>query len=169
MYQTEYFPEPVAYNFGEQLIKVPGLDGSLKMSKSDNENSCIFLSDSPDLIRKKVMKAVTDSGPVELNQKKPQSVENLFSLMEIVSTRDTINHFEDMYNNCSIRYGDLKKQLAEDMVNFVGPLSEKIKALASDQDYVARVARTGAEKARESASKTIREVREIIGFSSPAC
>lgn len=166
MYQVEYFPEPVAYNFGEQLVKVPGLDGSLKMSKSENENSCIFLADPPDLIRKKIMKAVTDTGPTQKNQPKHQAIENLFNLMKIVSAPETCSFFEDTYNNLTIRYGDLKKQLAEDMISFVKPINEKIAEIASDNNYIKKVACIGAEKARESASKTIREVREIIGFKS---
>jgi len=166
LYKVEYFPEPVAYNFGQNLIKIPGLDGSPKMSKSENENSCIFLADSSEVIRKKVMKAVTDAGPTEPYSTKPQAIENLFSLMKIVTKPETIQHFDEQYNNCSIRYGDLKKQLAEDMVAFVSPLTEKIKELSSDNEYLHKVARLGAEKARESAAKTIKEVREIIGFKA---
>ncbi|MCK9612754.1 MAG: tryptophan--tRNA ligase [Bacteroidales bacterium] len=164
LYNVEYFPEPVAYNFGQNLLKIPGLDGSTKMSKSENENSCIFLADTADQIRKKVMKAVTDAGPSEPNSSKPQAIENLFNLMKIVSKPEAISHFEELYNNCTIRYGDLKKQLAEDMVGFIAPLSEKIRELAADNDYIRKVARIGAEKARQSAGKTIKEVRGIIGF-----
>jgi tryptophanyl-tRNA synthetase len=166
LYKTEYFPEPVAYNFGEQLVKIPGLDGSLKMSKSDNENSAIFLADPAEVIRKKIMKAVTDAGPTQINQEKHQAIENLFALMKVVSTPETVKHFDDLYNSMQIRYGDFKKQLAEDMVQFVAPLSEKIKELSSDDIYLRKVAKLGAEKARESASKTIKDVREIIGFKS---
>ncbi|MBP8042930.1 MAG: tryptophan--tRNA ligase, partial [Bacteroidales bacterium] len=143
LYKVEYFPEPVAYNFGQNLVKIPGLDGSLKMSKSDNENSCIFLADTADVIRKKVMKAVTDAGPTEPNSTKPPVIENLFSLMAVVSKEETIEHFDELYNNCSIRYGDLKKQLAEDMIAFVSPITERIKALASDSDYLHKVACMG--------------------------
>jgi tryptophanyl-tRNA synthetase len=166
MYGVDYFPEPVAFNFGNNLVKVPGLDGSTKMSKSDNENSCIYLIDSADVIRKKVMKAVSDSGPTEPNQPKAQAIENLFSLMKIVSTHDTISFFENQYNQCAIRYGDMKKQLAEDMVQFCAPIRERILEIDSNDDFIRKVARIGAEKARESAQKTIREVREIIGFRS---
>jgi len=147
MYQVDYFPEPVAYNFGEQLVKIPGLDGSLKMSKSENENSCIFLADEADAIRKKIMKAKTDAGPTEMNQKKPQEIENIFSLMKVVSAPETISHFDQLYNTMQVRYGDLKKQLAEDMVAFVAPFSEKIKELASDELYLRKVAKQGAAKA----------------------
>ena len=94
MYKQEYFPEPVAYNFGEELVKIPGLDGSMKMSKSDNENSAIFLADPPEAIRKKVMRAVTDSGPTEPNQPKPQAIENLFQLMKVMSDASTVRSFQ---------------------------------------------------------------------------
>jgi len=164
MYKVEYFPEPVAYNFGEELVKIPGLDGATKMSKSDNENSAIFLIDAPEVIRKKVMRAVTDAGPVEPNQPKPQPVENLFQLMRVMSEPSAVEHFDALYNKCEIRYGDMKKQLAEDVIRFTAPLREKILALQADQDYLDKVAKMGAEKARASASATIREVREIIGF-----
>ncbi len=128
MYNHEYFPEPVAYNFGENLIKIPGLDGSGKMGKSEGEGNAIFLADTPEAIRKKVMRAVTDAGPLIKNQEKPEPIDNLFQLMKVVSTPETVSFFDDQYNNCTIRYGDLKKQLAEDMVNFTAPFREKINA-----------------------------------------
>lgn len=165
-YKVDYFKLPVAYNFGEQLVKIPGLDGSTKMSKSDNESSCIYLSDTPEVIRKKVMKAVTDSGPTEPNQEKPQAIENLFQLMNAVSAPETLQFFEEQYNTCQIRYGDLKKQLAADMINFTAPIYDRILSLRSNEAYLSKVARIGAEKARENAQKTIREVREIIGLKS---
>jgi tryptophanyl-tRNA synthetase len=164
MYKVDYFPLPTAYNFGEALVKIPGLNGSGKMGKSEGEGNAIFFADDPKIIHKKVMKAVTDSGPTEPNQAKPDAIQNLFSLMKIVSTDDTLNFFEDAYNNCQIRYGDLKKQLSADMIKFTAPFLEKIKELSSDNDYLQKVATLGAEKARESAAVTIKEIREIIGF-----
>jgi len=164
LYSVEYFPEPVAYNFGENLVKIPGLDGSLKMSKSDNENSSIFLADPPEVIRKKVMKAVTDSGPVNPEAPRSQGVVNLFDLMGYFSSADTVAHFEAAYQQGAIRYGDMKKQLAEDIILFTTPFREKMMALAADEAYLKKVAAMGAEKARTSAAKTVREVREIIGF-----
>lgn len=164
MYKVEYFPIPSAYNFGEALVKIPGLNGTGKMGKSEGEGNAIFFADDPKIIHKKVMKAVTDSGPTEPNQSKPEAIENLFTLMKIVSDADTLTHFEDTYNNCQIRYGDFKKQLSADMIKFTEPFYEKIKELSSDNAYLQKVAEAGAEKARESAAKTIKEVREIIGF-----
>ncbi len=164
MYNVNYFPEPVAYNFGEELVKIPGLDGSMKMGKSEGEGNAIFLSDTPEAIKKKVMKAVTDSGPTEPNSKKPQAIENLFTLMKAVSAPETIEHFDTLYNNCQIRYGDLKKQLTQDMIVFTQPFREKIADLSANDEYLRKVVTIGAEKAHESAAKTIRDVREIIGF-----
>lgn len=164
LYKTNYFPEPYAFNFGGDLIKIPGLDGSTKMGKSEGEGNAIYLADDPKAIRKKIMRAVTDSGPTEMNQPKPQPIENLFNIMKVVSSPDTVSHFDDLYNKCEIRYGDMKKQLAEDVIAFTSPLREKILELGADDAYLSKVARMGAEKARESASKTIKDVREIIGF-----
>ena len=161
---TDYFKLPVAYNFGSELVKIPGLDGSTKMSKSDNENSCIFLSDAPEVIKKKVMKAVSDAGPTEPNQPKPQAIENLFTLMKAVSAPETLQFFEEQYNQCQIRYGDMKKQLAADITAYIAPTYERILELRSDDDYLRKVLQRGAEQARESASKTIRDVRELIGI-----
>jgi len=164
MYEQEYFPTPQAYNFGEELVKIPGLDGSGKMGKSEGEGNAIFLADDPKAIHKKVMRAVTDSGPTEKNQEKPEPIQNLFSLVKVVSTPEITAQFEAQYNDCTIRYGDLKKQLAQDITNFTEPFREKIKQLSSDQKYIEQVMNLGAEKARESGRKTVREVREIIGF-----
>ncbi len=164
MYSNDYFPIPTAYNFGSQLVKIPGLDGSGKMGKSEGEGNAIFLNDDPKKLRKKVMRAVTDSGPTEMNQEKPEAIRNLFSLMEVVSQPDAIKFFDDAYNNCTIRYGDLKKQLAEDMIAFTEPFRERIAELSADKDYIKKVINMGAEKAHESAKKTVNEVRDIIGF-----
>jgi len=164
LYKVDYFPEPVAYNFGDDLIKIPGLDGAGKMGKSEGAGNAIFLADDPAVIRKKVMRAVTDAGPTESNQPKADSVQNLFSIMNVVSDPQTVQHFEDQYNQCTIRYGDLKKQLAEDVIRFTEPIRQRIIELTHDNEYLSKVARLGAEKAHASASKTIAEVREIIGF-----
>lgn len=164
LYNVDYFPEPVAYNFGEQLVKIPGLDGSTKMGKSEGEGNAIFLNDEPEAIRKKIMKAVTDSGPTEPNQPKPQAIENIFALMKALSKPETLAHFESEYNECRIRYGDMKKQLAADAIAFTEPFREKIKEIGSDETYLQKVVKLGRDKAHESASKTIQEVRDIIGF-----
>lgn len=164
LYNHDYFPEPYAFSFSKNLVKIPGLDGKGKMGKSEGEGNAIFLSDSPEVIRKKVMRAVTDSGPTVENQTKPEEIQNLFDLMKVVSSPDTIAHFDNLYNTMQVRYGDLKKQLAEDMIIATTPIRERINDIASNAEYLRKVAEQGEEKARASAGKTIKEVREIIGF-----
>ena len=164
LYKSDYFPEAFAFSYSANLVKVPGLDGKGKMGKSEGDNNCIYLADSPEIIRKKVSKAVSDGGPTEENQPKPEAIQNLFDLMKIVSPADTLAHFDELYNKCAIRYGDFKKQLAEDMIIFNTPIREKIEEISKDNDYLRKVANRGAEKAAESARKTIKDVRELIGF-----
>lgn len=166
LYHTEYFPEPYAFSYTDNLVKVPGLDGKGKMGKSEGEANAVYLSDDPETIRKKVMRAVSDGGPTEENQPKPEPIQNLFDLMKVVSSADTLAHFEDLYSKMQIRYGDFKKQLSEDMILATAPMRERIQDIAKDDAYLRQVAKHGALKARESAQKTIREVRSLIGFKS---
>ena len=163
MYNHELFPIPRPYTFdGGDMIKVPGLDGSGKMGKS--EGNAINLYEDPKSIRKKVMRAVSDTGPVEPNSPKTEPVQNLFTLLKIVSKPEVLTYFEDQYNTCQIRYGDLKKQLADDIIAYTEPIRNRIIEILADDNYLAKVARMGAEKARESASKTLGEVKGLIGF-----
>ncbi len=164
MYNVDVFPEPQAFNFGSDLIKVPGLDGSGKMGKS--EGNGVYLFDDEKTIHKKVMKAVTDSGPTEPNSKMADSVENIFTLLKIVSTPDTVAYFTEAYNNCTIRYGDLKKQLAADICKHTLPIRERIEEIYKDDQYLHKVATRGKELARESANATLKEVKAAVGFRS---
>lgn len=166
LYKVDYFPEPQAFNFGEELIKVPGLNGSGKMGKSKGEDNAIFLADEPEIIRRKVMKAITDAGPTVPNQPKSEAIQNLFQLLNIVSSPETVNYFEEQYNTCQIKYGELKKQLAEDMIAFTDPFRKRIKEISNNDEYLRKVVRMGKEKAQAHASQTVKEVREIIGFRS---
>lgn len=162
MYGVEFFKEPQSFYFSDKALKVPGLDGSGKMGKS--EGNCIYLKDESDIIRKKVMKAVTDSGPQEPNSPKPEVIENLFTFLSIVSNKETYDYFNEKWNDCSIRYGDLKKKIAEDIVAFNTPIREKIQEFSANQALLDKIINEGADKAREHVQKTMREVREIVGF-----
>ncbi len=163
-YGVELFPEPTDFDFGGAPVKVPGLDGSGKMGKS--EGNCIYLIDDPKVLRKKVMRATTDEGPKEPNSPMSEPVANLFTLLELTSTPDVVAHFRDAYADCSIRYGDLKKQLAEDILAVTNPIRERITDILADENYLRRVVKEGAEKARARASETLREVRHIMGIRS---
>src|SRR5687767_14121505 len=160
----EVFPEPHAFNYGFELVKVPGLDGAGKMSKSENQYATLYLADEDDIIRKKVMKAKTDSGPTEENSAKPDYIENIFGLMKLVSHPSVVDEFEKAYNSCSIRYGDMKKQLAEDMIAFVSPIRERAKQIQEDPGYLRSVMEKGVAGARESAGKTMELVRGAMGL-----
>ena len=161
----EVFPEPVAYNFNNELIKVPSLDGGGKMSKSENKLATLYLSDEDADIMKKVIKAKTDKGPTENNSAKPDYIQNLFMLMQLVSTADATKKFEDDFASCTIRYGDMKKQLAEDMVTFISPIREKARSIFNDTRYLQQVVDMGTEKARKRAGETIRQTREMMGLN----
>ncbi len=164
IYGVEFFNEPVAYNFGQELIKIPGLDGSGKMGKS--EGNCVYLKDTPKEIEKKVKRALTDEGPKEFDSVKPDYIENLFTILKVVSTPEVVAHFDEKWNKCEIRYGDLKKQLAEDIIKATDPIRSRITDIENDDTYLRKVTKEGAEKARESAAKTLRQVREIMGFKT---
>lgn len=166
LFDVEYFKEPEAFSFSNKLLRIPGLDGSTKMSKSAGKKNTISLYESSESIRKKIMRAKTDSGPTEPNSAMPQEIINLFYLLETVSEPATIDYFKNGYNNCNIRYGDLKKQLAEDIISFVTPFREKIETIFHDEQYLRNVAHEGAERARNNAQQTIAQVREIIGLRS---
>lgn len=164
IYGEEFFPEPQNFYFSGDALKIPGLDGSGKMGKS--EGNCIYLYDEDSVIRKKVMKAVTDSGPQALNSLRPEIIENLFTFLKICSTKETLNYFDEQWNNATLRYGDLKKQLAEDLVKLIAPIREKIKYYSSDSVALEKIIKQGAESARESSAATLKEVRRIMGFTA---
>lgn len=161
-YGVELFPEPQNFNFGANAVKIPGLDGSGKMGKS--EGNCIYLVDNPKTLKKKVMRAVTDEGPKEPNSPVSEPIANLFSLLELTSTPEIVKQYKDAYADCSIRYGDLKKQLAEDILKVTTPIRERVNDILADEDYLRKVVNRGAEKARERASKTLAEMRQIMGI-----
>ena len=162
IYGVEYFKEPQSFHFADKAVKVPGLDGSGKMGKS--EGNCLYLCDDEKTVTKKIMRAVTDSGPTQLNQEKPEVIQNLFTLCELLCGKQAAEYYDDLYNRMEIRYGDMKKQMAADANTLLSPIRERILAYSADNEFLERVMRQGAEKAAARAEKTIEEVREIIGF-----
>ncbi len=161
-YNVDLFPEPEAFNFGHNTVKVPGLDGSGKMGKS--EGNCLYLIDDEKVLRKKVMRAVTDEGPKTPGQPMSEPVKNLISIMELTTDPAIVQQYRDAYADCSIRYGDMKKQLAEDILKVTAPIRERYLEIRADDDYIGRVVRRGAERARERAAKTLAEVKQAMGI-----
>ena len=164
-YGGEVFPEPYAFNFGEELAKVPSLDGAGKMSKSENQMATLYLADDDEAIRKKISKAKTDSSTGEPGAPMPDSVANLFQLLKLVSPEDVLQKFEADYQAGTIRYGDMKKELAEGMVTFIAPIREKAEAIRNDEPYLRKVMEQGAAKARASAAITLQLAKEAIGLN----
>lgn len=159
------FPEPHAFNFGRELVKVPSLDGSGKMSKSENQLATLYLADDDDTIRTKIRKAKTDSGGGGAGATKPDSVASLFLLMKLVSPESMLQRFESDYDAGTIRYGDMKKELGEDMVRFIAPIREKAAAIRGDEQYLRDVMEQGAAKARVSAQATLGLVKQAMGLN----
>ena len=162
IYGVEFFPEPQNFYFADKAVKVPGLDGSGKMGKS--EGNCIYLRDEDKVITKKVMKAVTDLGPQSPNSERPEIIENLFTFLLLCSNKEAYDYFDEKWRDCTLRYGDLKKQIAADLVKTIAPIRERIAEYSANKELLDRIAREGAERARESAKATVEEVRRIIGF-----
>ena len=162
IYGVEYFKEPQSFHFADKAVKVPGLDGTGKMGKS--EGNCLYLCDDEKTVTKKIMRAVTDQGPTQLNQEKPEVIQNLFTLCELLCGKEAADYYNDLYNNMQIRYGDMKKQMAADANTLLAPIRKRILAYSNDDAYLEKVMRQGAEKAAARAEQTIEEVREIIGF-----
>lgn len=167
-FNTRYhnvFPQPKAFNFSSNLVKVPSLDGSGKMSKSENQMATVYLSDTDDEIRKKVKRAKSDQGPQTPNSEMPEEIKNLFLLLDLVSDKETSQYFLEKFNDCSIRYGDLKNQLADDMIKFISPVRQRAEELVNNENYLKKVMKEGAEKASASASATLKLVRNAMGLN----
>jgi tryptophanyl-tRNA synthetase len=160
----EIFPVPKAFSYTENLVKILSLDGSGKMSKSEQQMNTVYLNDDDELIRRKIMKAKTDQGPVSPNGEKPEYIQGLFTLLSLVSSPEVLSKFEYDFNHCNIRYGDLKKQLAEDMIRFIAPIRAKADALQNDPALIDEILAAGAKKARVSAAATLGEVRKALSF-----
>jgi tryptophanyl-tRNA synthetase len=171
----EVFPEPYAFNFGEALARVPSLDGAGKMSKSENQMATLYLADDDDTIRRKVMKAKTESGAgmasvdpgtgkAVVYESMPEAIANLFQLLRLVAEPDVVAAFEVDYAAGTIRYGDMKKVLADGMIAFIRPIRERAEAIQNDDAYLRRTMEQGAAKARASAKVTIGLAQEAIGL-----
>jgi tryptophanyl-tRNA synthetase len=155
------FPEPDAIL--SPAARIMGLnDPTKKMSKSI-PGSFVSLSDSPDDIRLKVTRAVTDIGPATGQEMSPGTA-NLFTLLREFSPAGTVQRFQEDYERGAIRYSELKKTLADDMVTALESIREAREKLLSQPEVVYEVLRRGAEKARGIARETIQEVKEKMGL-----
>lgn len=156
----EIFPLPEEHII-EAVAVVPGIDGR-KMSKS--YDNTIEMFEPEQSIRKKIMKIVTDSTPVE--QPKDPDKCNVFALLKLMASPDELADWDKRYRNGGTGYGEAKKRLAELIVEYFKPFRQKRTELENNIDYVKEVLAKGAERARAVAVATVAEAREAVGLGA---
>lgn len=158
--ETFKVPDPLIKKVGARIMSLQNSES--KMSKSDdNENGYILLLDSPDIINRKIKRAVTDSlGLVKYSDEQPE-VKNLINIYSAFSG-NSIEEIESKYEGAG--YGQFKKDLAEVVIEGLRPLQEKYDEYMKNEDYLEEVYRGGAEKAERVARKTLRKVYKKVGF-----
>jgi len=154
--ETFVLPEPAV---AEETAAVPGVDGQ-KMSKSYDNTLEIFTEEKP--LRKKVMRIVTDSTPVEA-PKDPDRC-NVFALYRLFATEAQVEEMAEKYRAGGTGYARAKEALFELMWAYFEPFRTKRKELAEDPEEVRKILRDGAEKARFLANKTLAKVRKKTGL-----
>lgn len=158
-FQTEYFAEPQPL-----LTKIPKVMSlavpEQKMSKSAGPKHYLAINDSPKTIAEKLAKAVTGTGT---EKTLPLGGENLLLLLEHFGSKNDLSYFNQQAKEKNIKYGELKQTLAKSIAEYFAPYREKRLELEAKPDYIAKVLKQGAEKARPVAQKTIKEVKELIG------
>jgi tryptophanyl-tRNA synthetase len=158
--ETFVIPEPYIAQKGAKIMDLQ--DPAKKMSKSEeNPNSYILIMDPPEVIRKKVNRAVTDSiGIVKYSDEQP-GVKNLMTILSTITGRTT-EEIENKYEGKG--YAQFKKDVAEAIVGELEPIQKKVKELLADKAYLESIYRSGAEKANYAATKTLRKMQKKIGF-----
>ncbi len=154
-------PDPFIPKFGAKVMSLQEPDK--KMSKSDeNENASIFITDPDNLIRKKLMRAVTDSGnEIKYDEENKAGVSNLMSLYHI-ATGKSFEKIEKEFEGAG--YGDFKKAVGDAMVDYIRPVRDKFEEVRSDKKLLQEVLADGAQKASRTAFKTLRKVYKKVGF-----
>ena len=143
----------------ESVAIVPGVDGR-KMSKSYGNTIEIFEPEKS--VKKKIMKIVTDSTPVE-EPKDPDKC-NVFALLKLVTSPDELADWENKYRNGGMGYGEAKKRLAELMIDHFKPFREKRAELENNINYVKEILADGAKRAKAVASETLEKARQAVGL-----
>ena len=153
-------PEPFIPKTGSRIMSLQ--EPQKKMSKSDkNENNYIALLDSPEVIIKKIKKAVTDSNSeIEYNENRP-GLANLLTLYSILTgntLENSVNHFQGKM------YSEFKKELGECCVEYLKPIQDEYYNIIKDKSYLNEILKYGAEKAKYKARKTLSKVYRKVGL-----
>ena len=143
----------------ESVAVVPGIDGR-KMSKSYGNTIEIF--EPEDSVKKKIMRIVTDSVPVE-EPKDPDKC-NVFALLKLVADSDELGEWESRYRTGGLGYGVVKKRLVELIIDYFKPYRQKRAELENNMDYVKEVLAKGAERAKSVAGETLEKARQAVGL-----
>jgi tryptophanyl-tRNA synthetase len=143
----------------ESVAIVPGVDGR-KMSKSYGNTIEIFEPEKS--VKKKIMKIVTDSTPVE-EPKDPDKC-NVFALLKLVTSPDELADWDNKYRNGGMGYGQAKKRLAELTTDYFKPFRQKRTELENNINYVKEILASGAERAKAVATETLEKARQAVGL-----
>jgi len=156
---AEAFKVPEAWIRREGARIMSLQDPLKKMSKSDPAG-CVFLLDEPDTIRQRIMRAVTDSGrEVRFDEQQP----GLFNLLTIYQLFSGLSREQIEDRFAGRGYGDLKKELADLVIEGLRPLQEKFAALAKDPSYIEGVLKDGADRIRPMAQQTMAAASQAMG------
>jgi len=156
----EYFIQPEAkLNKAARIMSLD--DPSKKMSKSVPK-SYIALGDSPDEIKQKISKAVSDTGGKKGKVGGGRNLLNIFAAF--VDDENIVAKFEEDYKNGELQYSKFKPMLANVIISSLKPIQEKRNKLLKDKEYVLKILETGRQKAQQIASQTIKGVKEKIGL-----
>ena len=157
---TFTIPEPYISDSGAKIMDLQ--EPTKKMSKSsDNPNSYILIMDPPEVIRKKINRAVTDSiGKVKYTEEQ-LGVKNLITILSVI-TGMTIEEIEEKYKD--LGYAEFKNDVAEAIISELEPIQNKIKELLEDKKYLEEIYKKGAEKATYVSRKVLRKMQKKIGF-----
>lgn len=158
--ETFVVPDPYISKTGAKIMDLQ--DPTKKMSKSDdNPNSFILIMDPPEVIRKKISRAVTDSiGAVKYTDEQP-GVKNLMTILSTI-TGESFEEIEKKYEGQG--YAQFKKDVAEAIVAELEPIQIKVKEFVANKAYLESIYKAGAEKANYIANKTLRKMQKKIGF-----
>jgi len=162
-YKKQVFPEIKPILPEKQAARIMSLTNpDKKMSKSHGEKGAILLNDSPEIIRKKISKAVTDSGDTSTTL---TGGHNLLMLFKQFAPTKAFTEAERKYKLKSLSYSELKKDMAEHIINFLQPIQEKQDYYRKNEKTVDKILDDGAKKATKIAEKTMKEVKETIGLN----
>jgi len=154
-------PRVLFSKFGQKIMSLQ--DPKKKMSKTGDPRGCIELFDEPEIIKKKIMSAVTDLGKeVKYDPAKKPGISNLLTIFNLFSGK-TISELEKEFKGRG--YEEFKRALAELLINSLKPFREKRKELLKKEAFLKGILERGTKKARKIAKLTMAKVRKKMGLA----